>query len=393
MRRAIEAADFPLPYKRYSFTLGLETPEGVWLSGHSASRLDPARGEIVAEGDIVAQSRTAYDKIAMILAAAGLGFRDVVRTVDYVTADGIEDYPRTAALRRELFGDSPPVTNTVVVKRLLRPTALIEVEVFASRRGSQLVQVDPAIDGLHRAQARRVGDVVYVAAQLPFRPGASEIVAPGDIGAQTRQIYENAGRILHAAGLGWESVVKTVEFLPPAGLAGYKDTGRVRREFLGPRYPVATGIIMPRLAHPDALLQVDFVASHQPKEIANPGWTRYEKLTYAPGLKAGKMLFLAGQGSLNPETHGVEHEGDIVAQTRYVYENIVRVVRAAGGGAESLVKTIEFVTPAALPRYRETAAVRKELFPEPYPAATGIVCEALLRPEMLIEVDAWAVLP
>lgn len=393
MRQAIEAADFPLPYKRYSFTLGLDTPEGVWLSGHSASRLDPARGEIVAEGDIVTQSRMAYEKIGLILEAAGLSFRDVVRTVDYVTADGIDDYPRTAALRREIFGDSPPVTNTVVVKRLLRPTALIEIEVFASRRGSALIAVEPPVDAMHRAQARRVGDVVYIAAQLPFKPETGELAAPGDIVGQARQIYENAGRILQAAGLGWEHVVKTVEFLPPAGLASYKDTGRVRREFLGPRYPVATGIIMPRLPHPAALLQVDFVASHQPKEVVNPGWSRYEKLTYVPGLKAGKMLFLAGQGALNPETQAVEHEGDIVAQTRYVYENILRVVRAAGGGPESLVKTIEFVTPAALPRYRETAAVRKELFPEPYPVATGIVCEALLRPEMLIEVDAWAVLP
>jgi hypothetical protein len=38
------------------------------------------------------------------------------------------------------------------------------------------------------------------------------------------------------------------------------------------------------------------------------------------------------------------------------------------------------------------AGVRAKLLREPYPASTGLVCEALLRPEMLIEVDPFAIL-
>jgi hypothetical protein len=56
------------------------------------------------------------------------------------------------------------------------------------------------------------------------------------------------------------------------------------------------------------------------------------------------------------------------------------------------VKTIEYVTPAALERYRSVAGVRSKLLREPWPASTGLVCEALLRPEMLIEVDPFAIL-
>ncbi|MBI3328850.1 MAG: hypothetical protein HYZ81_19370 [Nitrospinae bacterium] len=392
-KRALEPAYFPFfDYKGYSFSLGLETPEAVWLSGHTASRYAADHGRIVVEGDIVAQSRVAYEKIATILQAAGLSLHDVVRTVDYVPIEGIADYARTAELRRELFGAQPPVTSTVVVNRLLRPTALIEIEVVASPGGSALTETAPSVDAMHRALGRWVGDVVYLGAQLPLKPGMAESVARGDIVSQARQIYENAGRLLRASGLGWEHVVKTVEFLPPAGLAQYRETGHIRREYLGPRFPAATGIIMPHLTHPNALLQVDFVASRLPKEIINPGWSRYEKLTYLPAVKAGNLLFLAGQGALNPETQVVEHVGDIVGQTRYVYANLMRVLQAAGAGPEAVVKAVEFVTPAALPRYRETADLRREFFQPPYPAATGIVCEALLRPEMLIEVDAWAVL-
>ncbi len=217
------------------------------------------------------------------------------------------------------------------------------------------------------------------------------MTAPGDIVAQARQIYENTTHLLRLAGLGWEHVVKTVEFLTPAGLASYRDTGGVRRAFLAPPFPAATGIIMPRVGHPEALLQVDFVACQQPKQAINPGWERYEQLTYAPAVRAGHLLCLAGQGALNPHTLTVEYPDDIVGQTRYVYANLMEVLRAAGVGPEAVVKTVEFVTPAGLPRYRDTAQVRRECFQPPYPAATGIVCEALLRPEMLIEVDAWAI--
>jgi len=347
---------------------------------------------MAVEGDLLAQMRLAYAKIAAILQAAGLSLRHVVRAVEYVSVEGLTDYPPTADLRRELFEAHPPVTSPVVVKRPIQPTALIEIEVIASREGRILVDAAPAMDAVQGPLACQVGDVVYLAAEFPYPAGDNEIAAPGDIVGQARQIYENAGRLLQAAGLGWEHVVKTVEFLTPAGLDRYRETGSVRREYLGPRFPAATGIIMPRLLHPDALLQIDFVASRQPKELINPGWSRYDRVTYVPGVKAGNLLCLSGQGAVNPETGAVGHVGDIVGQTRYIYSTLMQVLQAAGVGPEAVVKTIDFVTPAALPRYRETAHVRREFFQPPYPAATGVVCESLLRPEMLIEVDAWAVL-
>ena len=149
---------------------------------------------------------------------------------------------------------------------------------------------------------------------------------------------------------------------------------------------------MPRLIHPDALIQYDFIATRDEPVAVNPGWDRYRKLTYSPGVRAGNLLFLSGQGALDPATERIVHEGDVAAQAEYTLQNIVKVVEAAGGRAGNLVKTVEYVTPAALPRYREVAGVRSRLLVEPRPASTGVVCEALLRPEMLIEIDALAVL-
>jgi enamine deaminase RidA (YjgF/YER057c/UK114 family) len=198
--------------------------------------------------------------------------------------------------------------------------------------------------------------------------------------------------MLAALGLGFNNLVKTVDYLTPSGLANYKGTGRIRKQHLGPIYPGAAGLIMSRLVHPEALIQYDFIASRDPLECINPGWTRYEKLSYSPAVKAGRMLFMSGQGSLDPATEKIVHDNDVVAQAEYTYSNIIAVLKAAGAGPQNLVKTIEYVTPSALANYKKVAQVREALLQTPYPASTGLICQALLRPEMMIEVDPFAIL-
>jgi enamine deaminase RidA (YjgF/YER057c/UK114 family) len=109
-------------------------------------------------------------------------------------------------------------------------------------------------------------------------------------------------------------------------------------------------------------------------------------------VKAGNVLFMSGQAALDPATEQAVFDGDIAAQAEYTYANIIDVLKAAGAGPENLVKTIEYVTPGGLERYRDVAKVREQLLKMPYPASTGCVCEALLRPEFLIEVDPLAIL-
>jgi enamine deaminase RidA (YjgF/YER057c/UK114 family) len=321
------------------------------------------------------QVRTAWAKIGAILEAAGLGLENVTRVVEYLRPEGIERYAEAAAAREAIFGAHRPVVNTVPVKSLLRPEAFLEVEVTA------YVKATPA----------ESSGVVFLPTIQPVDE-KGRIICAGDVVGQTEAIFERAGRMLAALGLGFDRVVKTVDYITPAALAGYKGTGRVRRERLGPVYPGAAGILMPRLMHPEALIQYDFTAARDEPVAVNPGWARYQKLTYSPAVRAGKLLFMSGQGALDPATERVVFENDVVAQAEYTYENVLKVVAAAGGGAQHLVKTIEYVTPAALERYRGVAGVRSKLLREPWPASTGLVCEALLRPEMLIEIDPFAIL-
>lgn len=372
--RALDPVRFPwFDYSRYTFSLGLTDGARSWLSGHSASAYDPDERRIVVRGGMTEQAATAYEKILAILEAAGHAPGDVHRVVEYVTAAGIDAYAEAEHVRREVFGRHSPAVCTVVVNRLLRPQALIEVEVTSGPDGRALPGGALATDGL-----------VY----LP------SITAPGDdLVTQTGAAFERVRALLEGAGLNLSNVVKTVDYTTPATLGDYKRTGRVRASVLGPVFPAAAGILLSRLQTPGALVSLDVIASRHPAEAVNPGWERYSKLTYSPAVRAGDVLLMSGQAALDPETERAVHPGGIAAQAGYTYRNIIAVLEAAGLGPEHLVKTIEYVTPAGLPRYREVAAVRERLLCAPFPASTGAVCEALLRPEFEIEIDPTAVFP
>ena len=389
---AIQPERFPwFDYSRYSFSLGLRLgPDRATLSGHSASAYDPDRDRIVVDGGMAEQARTAYRKIGTILRSAGLGFEDVVRVVENVTVAGIDLYAEAEAVRAEVFGAHRPAINTVVVHRLLRPAALIEVEVVAERGGGRACGGEASGGRAACAPARAAGDIVYLSTVLPYDK-AGVLVGEGDPEAQVRQIFRNASAVLEACGLGMDRVVKTLEMIRPEALEGYRHTGRPRREYLGPVYPGAAGIIQDRVASDDrVLISYDFTASRAPAAAINPGWDRYQRLTYSPAVRAGDMLFMSGQAALDPETGRALFPGDVAAQADYTYSNILRVLETAGMGPGNLVKTIEYVTPAGLAGYRGVAGVRRRRLTQPWPASTGALCHSLLRKEFLIEIDPHA---
>lgn len=128
------------------------------------------------------------------------------------------------------------------------------------------------------------------------------------------------------------------------------------------------------------------------KTMINPGWERYKKLTFAPAVRKGNMLFITGQGGsqVDPATGKPIFKGDIVEQTKVIYEKLKAILDAAGASFDDVVWTTDYIT--STENYKSTAEVRRQYFGECFPASTAIIVKGLLNKEALIEINAVAVL-
>jgi 2-iminobutanoate/2-iminopropanoate deaminase len=109
----------------------------------------------------------------------------------------------------------------------------------------------------HYTDAVRAGDLVFVSGVVPV-DGDGRLVGGDDVVAQARQVFENMGAVLAAAGCSFADVVKVTVFL-----VDVDDRARinpVRREVFGDARPASTLVEISRLAVPGARIEVEAVA-------------------------------------------------------------------------------------------------------------------------------------
>ena len=112
-----------------SYAAGISVPAGrlVFISGMVA--LDD-QGQVVAPGDMEAQTRHVFQQIGDLLQEAGGSFDNVVKITTFVT--DMSQYGGFAKVRGEVFGNgSYPASATVEVSSLVRGGLLVEVEAIA----------------------------------------------------------------------------------------------------------------------------------------------------------------------------------------------------------------------------------------------------------------------
>ena len=399
-KRIIAPKPFPwLDYSRYSYSMGVEKGGILFISGQTASQYDSSLGRVVCRGGVVEQIGLVYEKIRLVLEAAGASFENVVKTVDYLTPRGLPDYRGTADVRREYFNGSWPASTGIVVEHLLRPDALIEVDAIAVLNVEKEA-VNPGwsrYDRLTYHPAVQAGDLLCLSGFTGqrARPGSAMESSTGHGAEQTAAIYESIEAVLREAGASHGDLLKTVDYITPACLGGYDSTEEVRLQLYWDSLPASSGVVVNRLLREEALIEIETVAvlgGHR-QEVRPAGWSHgYRRQSCPPAVKKGKFLFISGQTAHDYRTGSVVGEGDIVAQARQAYRNIQEVVEAAGGTMQDIVKTIEFITSDGLGNYRAVGDLRTKVFQRDFPAATGVVVNSLQRPGLLIQVDAIAIL-
>jgi 2-iminobutanoate/2-iminopropanoate deaminase len=107
------------------------------------------------------------------------------------------------------------------------------------------------------SQAIRAGSLLFVSGQVPIDPATGALV-DGDIAAQTRQVLQNVGAILEAAGASFDHVVRTTVFL--TDMNDFAAMNEVYATCFTSPAPARATVQVSRLPK-DARVEIDVIAS------------------------------------------------------------------------------------------------------------------------------------
>jgi 2-iminobutanoate/2-iminopropanoate deaminase len=98
---------------------------------------------------------------------------------------------------------------------------------------------------------------IFVSGQIAHDADGT-LVGPGDLPAQTEQVFENLARVLEANGAAFSDVVKIQAYLTT--LDGFDRSREIRARYLPEEPPASTAVRVAELVVPDAVIEIDLVA-------------------------------------------------------------------------------------------------------------------------------------
>jgi enamine deaminase RidA (YjgF/YER057c/UK114 family) len=125
------------------------------------------------------------------------------------------------------------------------------------------------------------------------------------------------------------------------------------------------------------------------QERLDPGWAWTRKLNISAGVKLGDTIYTSGTVAFDSDGK-VVGEGDVYAQSKQIFKNIEEILASAGATMADVVKITTFLTDIS--SYGEFGRARTEAFPKGVPASAAYATPALIKPELLVEVEAIAVI-
>jgi 2-iminobutanoate/2-iminopropanoate deaminase len=106
------------------------------------------------------------------------------------------------------------------------------------------------------SQAIRVGDLVFLSGQIPIDSATGNLV-PGDAAAQAKQVMENLGAVLRAAGVGFAEVVRATIYL--TNLGDFAKVNEVYGSYF-PTEPPARATVQVAALPRGASVEIDMIA-------------------------------------------------------------------------------------------------------------------------------------
>jgi enamine deaminase RidA (YjgF/YER057c/UK114 family) len=116
-------------------------------------------------------------------------------------------------------------------------------------------------------------------------------------------------------------------------------------------------------------------------------WER--SVAYCRAKRVETLIFVSGTVAIDA-TGSVVGAGDLYVQTKYALEKIENALRELGAELRHVVRTRTFVTDIG--QFEQFARAHREAFEGIDPVATCVEVKALVAPELLVEIEADAVL-
>lgn len=109
---------------------------------------------------------------------------------------------------------------------------------------------------------------------------------------------------------------------------------------------------------------------------------------YSRAVRVGDNVAVSGTTAAGPDG-SIEHPDGAYEQAKRIFEIVETALKEAGASMSDVVRTRMFITD--IKRQDEVGRAHGEVFRDIHPAATMVEVQALLTPEMLIEVEVDAV--
>jgi len=113
------------------------------------------------------------------------------------------------------------------------------------------------------------------------------------------------------------------------------------------------------------------------------------RIGFCRALRVGDVVAVAGTASI-ADDGSTAHPGDAYLQTRRCLDIVARALAELGAGLEHVVRTRVYVTPGV--SWEDVGRAHAETFGANVPVSTLVVVAGLVRPDLLVEIEADAVL-
>ena len=289
----------PPPGQTPPYSLAITAGNVIYVAGQFPT---DAKGAVVP-GDIAVQTKQVFDNLRGILTQAGSSLDNAVSAA--VMLQNASDFPALDQVYRQQFKGDPPA-RTTIIGRMVRPGALVEIQVTAVPNGVQRKAILPA--GWMKptspySYAIQAGDTLYLSG-LVSRNGKDNTQVQGDIAVQMKTIMDNAGEILQAAGMSYGDLVTgRVALRDMAKFPAMNNAYRTYWEKDRPARVSAQVVAAGNLRRGDHLHRNQRVVSARGD---HPGPSRRDagqaSANFSPAIKVGDRLFISGGTDRRPRT-------------------------------------------------------------------------------------------